>query len=610
MFSDNGMISERQLRLMVVMPMFAAGVLMLPYLFARLYEEDILFGMAAFIIVAAVYLAILFFEGSGDRKRKINGSYKLSAVVDIIRNYIRLILYILLSLGVLLEGQVPFIEKRTGNSFGNMLILLPLILVALYGAFKGLENNARLYEMLMWSLIFPYLIMLIFGFKEMDFGIVTQHIFDSGGHSWGKLLFTSIGLLIVILPAENYLQLKYKVRHRGDAVGKINDISDEKQEHDIKHKKTGVAGKAYVSIIICILISCAVAVFVAGIYGVRGAAKESMVSIAIMRYIELPLGVLQRFDVLMVWFFMTGCFVLLSNTMFNIKRLLELLCSEKTVGILMVIIVIAATVISLELPEYGDAIFGFMVYGALIDIPLSLILPLVRRFDVRYIKRLMFIILLFFSAFLLSGCSKKIENIEQRDYATVLTVTLPAEVTPVFGYSNKREEKRYHFTLAIAREKRTGEKSEAENVVDIDADSFEELKKIYGNLKGKDLSLSHVKVLLVGYTDNQYDKDRLTIFPGDNFKELIYEMDETDEVARTCPLVLADDNNDIEEYMKSADKPVGTYLNDLVLTAKREQRDIPKLMDYLKAFREGRQIMVYGIKKQEEDLMLYCRGKL
>ena len=86
MFSDNGMISQRQMRLMVVMPVFAAGVLMLPYLFAKLYEDDIIFGMAAFIIVAAVYLTILFFEGSGHRQKKINASYKFAAVVDIIRN--------------------------------------------------------------------------------------------------------------------------------------------------------------------------------------------------------------------------------------------------------------------------------------------------------------------------------------------------------------------------------------------------------------------------------------------------------------------------------------------------------------------------------------------
>ena len=524
---------------------------------------------------------------------------------------------------MLLEGQVPFIEKKTGNSMGNMLILLPLILVALYGAFKGLENNARLYEMLVWSLIFPYLIMLVFGFKEMDFGIVTQNVFDGGGHSWGKLLFTSIGLLIVVSPAENYLQLKYKVRHGMGAFREKSDISDEIQENALMHKARDTVGKGYISTMLCVLISCAIAVFVAGIYGVRGAATESMVSIAIMRYIELPLGVLQRFDVLMVWFFMTGCFVLLSSVMFTIKRLLTELCSEKTIGILMVIIVIAATLASLKLPEYGDAVFGFMVYGALIDIPLSLILPLIRRIDIRRIKKLLFSILILFNVILMSGCSKKIENIEQRDYATVLTVTLPEEVTPVFGYSNKREEKRYHFTLAIAREKRTGEKSEAENEVDIDADSFEELKKIYGNLKGKDLSLSHVKVLMVGYNkydrnqfdlnqyyNEQYYAERITIFPGDNFKELIYEMDKTDEVARTCPLLMADNRDDIEEYIKSSDKPVGTYLNDLVLTAKREQRDIPKLMDYLKAFREGKMIMVYGIKKQDEDLMLYCRGKL
>lgn len=596
MFSNNGRISQKQLKCLVTMPVFASGVLVLPHMLAKLYEENLVYGIAAFIAASAIYVGILFFEGSGYKRKRINGSYRVAAVIDIIRNYIRLIFYILLSMAVLMEGQVPFVESKMGNSPGNMLILLPLVMVALYGAGKGLEAAGRLYEMIRWSLIFPYVIMIAFGLKEMDFALALPKRMIEGNHSPMGMIYTSFALLTFIIPVENYLRLKLRT------------------EDD---QSTG--RKIYMSVMIWIAVICAVSFFVVGIYGVRGAAGEDMVSIAIMRYIELPLGVLQRFDVLMVWFFMTGCFVLINSTMSTIRLLLDDLCSEKTAKVILVTMTAFALLTALRCPGYEEVVFGFMVFGMLVDVPLSIIMPLFRWLDLKRLKRLLFALLAVFNVLILSGCSKGIENIEQRDYATVMMITLPEEVTPVFGLSNKRESKRYHFTLAIAREKRMGEKGEAENIVDLEADSFEELAGLYGDTRGKDLSLSHLKILMVGYEDTafannidiyDYKGHGVRINPGNNLRELIYEMDGLDEVARTCPLVLVDDNLEISEYLKNADIPVGSYLDNLVSVAEREKRDIPKLMDYLKAFREGKQILLYGVKTREDSLMLYCKGML
>lgn len=608
MFSDNGKISEKQLTCMVVMPVLSAGLLVLPHMFAAIYGENILNGAAAFFVAGAIYVALLFFSGLGYRRKRINGAYKLVAVIDIVRNYIRLIFFILLSMAVLMEGQVPFIEKKMGNSPGNMLVLLPLVVVAFYGAYRGLEETGRLHEMLIGALLFPYIIMILFGIKEMDYDalIPVSYVTARPMSVFVKYVLSSIGLLTFIVPAENYLRLKLEAK-----------------END----KTEI--KIYLWIILCLAMVGIISLIIAGIYGVRGAGDDSMVSVAIMRYIELPLGVLQRFDMLMVWFFMTGCFILMASAVSGIKRPLDDLfrCMgnrnsipdrdrDRNVGasangrrrdggikaLIMLCLIAAAMLTAMRCPEYDIMLRGFIVYGALVDVPLSLILPIIRWLDLKRIKKFLFVILIFVNTFILNGCSGKIENIEQRDYATILMVTLPEETVPVFGYSSRTEEKKYHFTLGIARERKTGEKSEPEIVTTIDADSLKELFEDYGRIKGKDLSLSHLKILLVGY-----DVDS-TVFMGENLREFIYELDEEDEVARTCPMLFVQNVLSVEQLMKSADKPVGTYLDSLVDNAKREGREIPKIMDYLKSIREGRQIMIYELRSEGEDMMLSCKG--
>lgn len=130
--------------------------------------------------------------------------------------------------------------------------------------------------------------MIIFGLREVDYSVFVPHV----SMSFGKLLLCSYTLLTFILPVENYLYLQPHLR-----------------EHSIVKKK----GKA--ALVFVIALAVVITLFVLGIFGVHGAAGEEMVTIAIMRYIRLPFGVLERFDMLMVWFFMTGCFILICSTL-------------------------------------------------------------------------------------------------------------------------------------------------------------------------------------------------------------------------------------------------------------------------------------------------------
>lgn len=231
----------------------------------------------------------------------------------------------------------------------------------------------------------------------------------------------------------------------------------------------------------------------------------------------------------------------------------------------------------------------------------------VRSIEVKRRIRCVFTLGLFLCVVMLSGCMDNIENVEQRDYATFLMVSLP------------EEGEGYHYTAGIAKEHRVGEKGEAEDLFQVDAGSIAELMKEYGAYKGKDLSLSHLKVILTaddivdghsGIKEGDYKgngskegvnkyRNKLTAFT-----RLLWELDNEEQVAKTCPVLLVPDITPVTKYLKNAQEPIGTYITDLIKNAERNDRNVPKLMDYLKLLREGKRLDAYGICVNEDYLYI------
>lgn len=394
MFSCNGKISEKQMRRMLVLPTFAGCIFVLPYLSARLFRESVFTGLLVFFVFACIYVACI--HGIGEwyqkkRKLEIENSDmnetlscpgfvstlshtgiggKLLLIIPLLRHLFRLAFYIVLAMEILGEAQVPFMQGTDTRDAVNLLVVLPLLLVALYGSSKRIEQNARLHEMIFWVMLVPFIIMLLFGLWEVDYRVFVPRLDMPAG----RILLYGYALLTFIQPVETYLYLRPILRE-----GK----------RPVKHL-TFPCAELFV-----IMLSALLSLFILGIYGVHGAGSEEMVTIAIMRYIRLPFGVLERFDMLMVWFFMTGCFVLICNSLYHAEWLLHILCGktgkEQTDGDIarskqgrkkwpeifrLVIILLLAVGIVVLLPQYSHTLLLFMCYGGLLDIPLSLLVPL------------------------------------------------------------------------------------------------------------------------------------------------------------------------------------------------------------------------------------------
>ncbi|MCM1158046.1 MAG: spore germination protein [Bacteroidales bacterium] len=384
MFSCNGKISEKQMRRMLVLPAFAGCIFVLPYLSARFFGVSVLPGLLVFFGLACIYVTCIYGLGAGYAGRRTGtgqlraeeeegfagvmsrkGVYgKCLLVLQLLRLLVRLAFYLILSIEVLGEAQVPFMQGKENDNAVNLFVLLPLLLVALYGANRGIEKQGRLYEMIFWVLFIPFIIVVLFGLGEVDYSVFVPELKMSPG----KIILCGYGLLTFILPVENYLYLRPCLR-------RSRIIAEDTGEEKLRRKKNKV-WVSYGAVLFVIALAAVISLFLLGIYGIRGAAGEEMVTIAIMRYIRLPFGVLERFDVLMVWFFMTGCFVMICSTLYYAGYLLQLLCKRgKRVWLLTAVLVFAFAAVCL-LPAYSHSLMLFFGYGLLVDIPLSLLVPL------------------------------------------------------------------------------------------------------------------------------------------------------------------------------------------------------------------------------------------
>ena len=373
MFSKNGKISEKQLGRMLILSVFASTIFVLPYLSAKMFGESVVVGLLVFLALSGIYVLYIDVLGMWYEKCRAKSGKegyvsvltetglpgKLFAVVQFIRIVIRLAFYILLVIAILGEAQVPFMLKSNEELWSNLLVVLPVLLIGVYGANTKVEKQGRIHEMLFWILFIPFVLMILFGLKEVDYKVFVPKI----DISFERLMLYGYVLLTVILPMENYLYLRPDLQI---------------------HKKKNCTGIAVIAVIAFAII---ITLFILGIYGVNGAADEPMTTIAIMRYIRLPFGVLERFDVLIIWFFVIGCFVLICQMLFFAGFIFDKMSKGKnTIWILFLVLFLSLGIVW-KVRTYENGWLPFLCYGAVLDIPISVILPLlgllVNHFYVR-----------------------------------------------------------------------------------------------------------------------------------------------------------------------------------------------------------------------------------
>lgn len=192
------------------------------------------------------------------------------------------------------------------------------------------------------------------------------------------------------------------------------------------------------------------------------------------------------------------------------------------------------------------------------------------------------------TALFLTGCDIDVENnmrnLEERDYATVLMI-------------QETEGKRYHVDLGVAQVKMQGERSEGEEFSSFDCNSLEELRELYESVKGKNLSLAHLKVILL-----------TNVYPMEESCDCLTELGKDKEIAKTVPVLEVQEPEALLRFIENMEQSFGSYISDLVRTGERNGRNIPWLKDYIKTVQEGENIMIYDLQIGDEGLTLVCKN--
>lgn len=215
--------------------------------------------------------------------------------------------------------------------------------------------------------------------------------------------------------------------------------------------------------------------------------------------------------------------------------------------------------------------------------------------EINMLKRGLTVVLLSMGLLCLTGCggdvrmANDMKNVEERDYATILLI------------GKGEEQESCHFVLGIAQEKVSGEKSMEEEVSEWDAEDLERLAENYGDVTGKDLSLAHLKIILLEGSGEKKEllKEQMEDWAWQ--EKVLNMLDKEDEIAKTCPMLGIADGGEFVEYLEDAKEPVGNYLAGLVRMQEHKGEEVPWLKDYLKALRENEELEELYLQRESED---------
>jgi len=356
---------------MLLLPLFAELVFVIPYLSAAFFREQIIMGMIVFLVLSCIYVfAMLWSEekyaircsGSTDCmepgdanlscEKNVHSGRKWIDWLNLIRLGIRLTFYLCLTYGILAEAEG---NNQTAGESRWIPTIVPLLSICIYGATLRLEQQGRMYELLFWLLFVPFLFVMVFGIQHVEAGQWVQQLW--WGDMDGKDLWRVCYLLPFLLPVELVCVLRPRVR----------------ENSGFRRLAFAILGTVLLAVIFAILMIV--------IYGLHGAAQEEMLTVAVLRCIRLPFQLSQRLDALLIWFFLVGCFVLISQTLFFERYIAGAMMTKRKSNALLTVIFLCVIIVSYRIPDYQTALQWYCRYGVWVDFPLSFILPLLKTYN-------------------------------------------------------------------------------------------------------------------------------------------------------------------------------------------------------------------------------------
>lgn len=280
MYVNNGKISSRQTFRLYVFDLMGIATLLLPPYLAKLCGAD---GIWAILLGTATGFLYLIYLGWIMKHMKTDLiTYLREEVGGVIRMLILLCVFLhsVFTAGFCSYIFANLMQYSLVKNTDFSLVLLVIVLVAAYAVSGGIESRARVYEVLFWLVLVPYIVMMLASIRDFEFSNINELFTVEIGELW-----KGVYLVFLFLTPLFYSLF----------------LIGEKEKNNGKHIVKTVGAAILVSAAI-LLVSYFLLV---GNFGTASLEKMKYPVITLMSTIQFKGNFLKRMDALMVavWFF-------------------------------------------------------------------------------------------------------------------------------------------------------------------------------------------------------------------------------------------------------------------------------------------------------------------
>lgn len=353
MFSSNEIISSTQIKKLLIFDMISISIILLPGTAAAGAGRD---GLTAIVLgsLAALGYSLFFLYASS----KVNGEYmefstKTTGKLITFIFGAFYIIKILFSCWFTLMLFAKVITDTLLPDTNAKIIIFTLILVSVYAAARGIEVRARITEILFYIVIIPLILLFIFGFKRIEltnlFPLFTEGSSEILSTSYSVLLtYSAVEILMFAAPALT------------------------KQETKSKRYKSVIQ-----AIFITAAINLILFILVLGLLGPVGAGHQFKSSIMIMQLIQIPGGIVQRLDAVMLTIWMLSIFTILSAYFYYLSKITNSLIRLKSQNYHLIFFGVLLLLLNFIQIPIESLFYYYEKYMAYIGLPGSICIPLI-----------------------------------------------------------------------------------------------------------------------------------------------------------------------------------------------------------------------------------------
>lgn len=354
MYVENGKISNRQMFRLYVFDLMGIATLLLPPYLSKLCGVD---GIFAIILGTAVGFIYLFYLRWILRKMQMDaGTYLRKRTGKRFQNlvYILVLFHCVITAGFCAYVFTNVMQYSLVRESSYEIVLLVILIVAVYAVKGGIERRARVYEVLFWIVLLPYLFMMLATVKDFEVAYV-DHIFTSSLENIGK------GIYLVFLWMTPLFFLLFLVQ---------------KQEEN--HKK-GMVQTVVLSVGIAGLILLGSYILLLGNFGKEALSTMKYPIITIMSTVQFKGNFLKRMDALMlaVWFF-TLYALLNLHLHYGVEMLSSIgrKAEGKKSGWKMIVLAAVVFLVAYRMHLTNDNVWHFVDYYSYVAVPFMVVGPL------------------------------------------------------------------------------------------------------------------------------------------------------------------------------------------------------------------------------------------